>query len=174
MNERQAIHFEMQELKEQSRRDFDMYFELRKHRNQRYNELQNRLREIDERDMKAPQLPQIESNYHNPGLPTPKAQDFTVEQLRVDKYEEEITDGRTKRIIADYNEISETVEEFLRINGPSKLKSIKRVMERRFNKKWANYNSVLKKVMTMNKKVQVMREGKDNLYFYAKEDHNND
>lgn len=49
--ERDAIKMEMEELKEQTRRDAELYFESRKYRNERYTELLNRLRELDERDI---------------------------------------------------------------------------------------------------------------------------
>lgn len=56
MNERDAISFIMEELKEQRRHDFEMYFEMRQHTTSMYNALLERLREVDdlERHMKVP------------------------------------------------------------------------------------------------------------------------
>lgn len=49
MKEQEAIELEMLLLKEESIRDYDMYFELRKARSARFTEIQDRLRYIDER-----------------------------------------------------------------------------------------------------------------------------
>lgn len=50
MNERQAIQWILEELKEQRKQDFEMYFEMRKQTSMRYEALLNRLRFIDEKD----------------------------------------------------------------------------------------------------------------------------
>lgn len=117
MNERKAIEFELYELKEQSRKDFDMYFELRKYRNQRYSELQNRLREIDERDMNSSKAQQIaESVYNNPfySLPKPKVNGMSVIDLRVDKYNEE----PVKKKWANYNSVMSNNRNYNKHNKP--------------------------------------------------------
>jgi len=109
MNEREAIALEMQELKEQGRLDWEMYFELRRHRNQRYNELQDRLRQIDERDSRIewerehqppviPPPPEEKRHFkltprvkgeEPEELPKPKNLDIEPEELKLKRYEEE-------------------------------------------------------------------------------------
>jgi hypothetical protein len=176
MNERQAIEFELHELKEQSRKDFDMYFELRKHRNQRYSELQNRLREIDERDMNISKAQQIaESAYNNPfySLPKPKANGMSVIDLRVDKYNEEpVKKKRRSAATVNYNEIINVIKEALRENNHTKLKPIKNKLETTFNKKWANYNSVMRLAMEYDNTIKAKKIGKDNIYFLEEEVNN--
>ena len=49
-DERRAIEMEIQSLKEQTRMDFDLYFESRKIRNEQISVLLDRLRQLDERD----------------------------------------------------------------------------------------------------------------------------
>jgi hypothetical protein len=55
-NERQAIEMEMQELKETARREFEMYFESKKWRNERFKELQERLKELDKEEVVRPPI----------------------------------------------------------------------------------------------------------------------
>lgn len=114
--EREAILMEMQELKEQGRLDYDMYFELRKFRNERYNQLQDRLRIIDDRDkLEKPQyVPRsseppkmtplspsvdvgktfVQNNEHElqtlfKTLPVPKVRDIQPSELKYDRIRKE-------------------------------------------------------------------------------------
>lgn len=56
MNEREALQFIMEELKEQRRADFDMYFEMRKNITNQYDRFLDRLRDLDDRDRELNQV----------------------------------------------------------------------------------------------------------------------
>ena len=92
--ERDAIHFEMEELKEQARRDFEIYLTSRNMRAERYTQLMERLREIDERTIRnkssiqTPQKQVFEQRKQEAtlvrDLPKPKFEG-TLQDLRIDK-----------------------------------------------------------------------------------------
>lgn len=111
MNEREAIKWILEELKEQRKQDFDMYFEMRKQTTMRYDALMNRLRFIDEQDrrmnvkepikvepitnLKAFQKPVAESILMNHikeveenGLPKPRSMDMTPVELMAERTED--------------------------------------------------------------------------------------
>jgi hypothetical protein len=128
MNEREAIAFILQELKEQRRADFDMYFEMRKNTTAQYERFLDRLREIDEldRELKAVTPPpepgliipksltaDLMKAYHEaePGkvLPEPRFKG-TESELRVDKYE----DTGTYKERVSMEDAVETIEQYLK------------------------------------------------------------
>lgn len=98
--EREAIKFEMEELKVQASRDFEIYLSSRNQRNERYSQLMDRLREIDERSIRnkgAVQVVKEVDNFlrkkeeskpivFNVNKPLPEARwGGTIQDLRVDK-----------------------------------------------------------------------------------------
>ena len=166
MNEREAIKFEMEMLKEESRRDFEMYFELRKQSRQRMEQLQNRLRAIDERDAnptyKSVNIPSSRYNIA-------KSSHLSVNELMVDKYAEPTNkpyNAKSKSLVP-YDNVVAFVEGFLKELGePVKLKVIKEATEKHFNVKWSNFNNVMSKVTLMSYRVKAEKGLKDYLYSY--------
>jgi hypothetical protein len=167
-DEREAIYFEMQELKELGRREFDLYFEMRKHRNQRYSELQNRLRELDEieyRRMSQSNNPVTDNTVTGQDgkvLPMPKNIDRTVTDLRTEPRE---TNNINKAKV-DYVILTAKIESFLQSNGPQKSNVIRNYAEKEFGIKWANFNSTLKNILRRSDKVKVDTTSKQHIYYY--------
>jgi hypothetical protein len=164
MNERQAIEFEMQLLKEESRRDFEMYFELRKQSRERYTQLQNRLRQIDERDMYKPPAP-----IEEPARLVPKSADMSIEQLRVDKYKEPAKKANRggKAPLVPNDKLIPFIEDFLKVlNNPVHLKLIRSAAEREFNVTWANFNTVMRNAVKGSKHIAIDKEQKNWFYSY--------
>lgn len=172
MNEREAIKFEMEMLKEESRRDFDMYFELRKYKSKRFSELQDRLREIDERDMYAENTP---PQPKQPEITTldkliPKSYHMTPVDLQVERViTQDPPKKRTgKTQLVDYDVLTKEVEEFLKTqNEPVKLGPIKRAMEEKFQVSWTNFNTTMKHIVDRSNRLIVYKNGlKDFRYTY--------
>lgn len=187
--ERDAILFEMNELKEQGRLDCDMYFELRKHRNQRYNELQDRLRIIDEREgikeiPVAPPVPQIivqKPTVHPERktlrelfkeLPPARSSHMTQSEMRADriKVEEEVQPQKHTNAYASVVETTEAIENYLKtqvVRVP--LKKVQQGVEKILNKHWANFSDVMRRALDLSPYIKVDETNHRKLYFY-KED----
>lgn len=183
MNEREAIAFEMQDLKEQGRLDFEMYFELRKFRSKRYNELQERLREIDEVERNAKRVattPKIEVK-----LPKPReTQPFTLpwsakKELPEPRFKESVEDLRTDRVASKkghpnakvpIEEVVHEVEQYLQsVRKPVRLGSIRKHLELTFSTTWQNYNTLMKHVLEYSPYIQVDKTTKWFLYSYKEQ-----
>lgn len=164
-NEREAILFEMQDLKEQSRKDFDFYFEMRKYRNQRYNELQDRLRDLDEIQFNREKSVDLDSLY--PSIIkekpfTPKSQDMTPLELELERVEKP-----SERGFVPLEKLVPAIEDFLESNGSSQLNQIQAHMEAKFGTHWTNFNTTLKHAMKRTKHIGVDKTNKRRfLYFY--------
>lgn len=160
MDEREAIQFEMQDLREQSRLDFEMYFELRKQKSQRYNELLNRLRELDDRDLYRP-IQEPQNPIKSLDKLIPRHELVTVQEMKLDRVREP-----KGNVLADYDEIIKVVEEFLKDKNPMAVKYIKPYVENHFGVKWTNFNNVMKRVMESSNHVSVDKTYKSFLYYY--------
>lgn len=180
--ERDAIQFEMEELKEQARRDFEIYIDSRRHRNERYDQLQNRLREIDmaERQPTRPQPPvqplseiiqKIQpETFRKPVVLEPSGADgFTIPQWKeVSETEKKLKEemkpkNRKKRKYVSTEIVLTKVLEFLIANGKSTLKQIQEYVEAELNTKWTNFNTPMSRVMALTKKIERV----DNKYKYV-------
>jgi hypothetical protein len=126
MNEREAIEYVMKELKEMRSHDSQMYWEMRNQTTKRYDELLNRLREIDERAIakkhvevkKMPTRDEIQARIKQrlqsrpmediiqeqrnveKELPSPRFKE-SPQELRVDKYPVEKKEEKPKRVYSD-------------------------------------------------------------------------
>jgi hypothetical protein len=162
-NEREAIRLEMEDLKEQSRKDFDFYFEMRKFRNERMTQLQNRLRDLDEieykRSIEPIKVVKIEKPF------TPKNQDMKPTDLMIDRIESIESDKKSK---VPYTELSNDITHYLMENGDKPLNEIKSYIQHIHNTQWRNFSSVMKKVMEMNPNIKADKTRKNYIYSYKK------
>lgn len=161
MNEREAIRLEMEELKEQGRRDWELYFEMRKHRNDRYTELQNRLREIDVRDSDReimvekqefkPLSARVTERIENEkDLPVAKSADMTPKEMVVDRVARPKRKGvhRGKQPQVPHGLLQQTIEEFLRhADQPLTSKDIEDYVREKHGATFVNFNEVMRRVM---------------------------
>jgi hypothetical protein len=185
MNERQAIEFILDELKEQRRQDFDMYFEMRKYTSQKYNDLLNRLREIDERDVQTyvpPTLvtapPKVEMENFKPKpftdtvkdifkhLPAPKSQDLTPRDLSVEHAESKPTFRPSK--LPPMVEIVPTVENFLkaRKNEWFRTGEIQRFTQEMLQAEWTNFSEVMGRVVQVSPYINMDESSRVRKYQY--------
>jgi len=163
--EREAIKQEMEEIKELVRIDTDKYWEMRFYRNKRLEELLDRLRELDERDLYAPVKQVIEKPVNPETLPKPKNLDMTVTDLQIDRVTKPKRSGKAS--LAPREKVIEEIELFLKQNGPTKQKEIREHIEQKFNVQWANFNTVLKQVVDKSPHIGVDTiQPKKHVYFY--------
>jgi hypothetical protein len=171
-NEREAIREEIQELKEQNRRDYDLYFESRKYRNIRVEELLNRLRELDERDkeyMRQPQevpvvipesVPIVEEPKPKPEVKAGLSE--TKKEYVQENIQKELNKRRTKAKQIPIEKLETIIVERLRKNGDNKevqVKELKRFAEVVFDTEWKNFNNPLKRITMKNKRIVNSRYG---------------
>lgn len=137
MDERQAIEFILQEIKEQSRKDFELYFQLRTQRNEEYKMYLDRLRDIDEREdktipVKKPEFKPLEVRRGK--LPEPRFKG-TPEELRVDRIDEEIPEVELSPIIPEYRGGNPTIPYIPREIKPTEPK----IPTRKVHKVWTEW-----------------------------------
>lgn len=163
--EREAIQQEMEFIKEQSRQDFQLYFEMRKQRNQRYDELLNRLRELDDKE----ELKTHQIEFELTPMQQPRKErfaDLTPEQRVVDRYKEETEPKlsrtqeaeRTCKLISDYvmtqrRQVSRT--------------EIKNYLAQEHGKDYANISDILKRAEELDVHLIKEKYGKRTYYTYA-------
>jgi hypothetical protein len=154
--ERDAIEFEMNELKEQARRDYDIYLTSRNMRNERYSQLMDRLREIDERPHRKEVVlknkditkEMWESVKNAPAmvLPQPKFKG-NPQELRVDYVEE-------KKKYVPLEEVDSVVEGYLKERAEDvRIGEIKEYTEETLDQHWENFNAVMRKIMSVNPRI---------------------
>lgn len=163
MNERQAIEFILEEIKEQRRADFDMYFEMRKQTTAQYERFLDRLRELDELDRElnavspreyvedvppptyVPTVPYIHT------LPEPRFKG-TKEELRVDRIEDE---HEKKRYIDIEKEVAPLVIEYMmHADGSEPLRNIQYYVESELGQSWVNFSVVMSRIMDNEPRIQ--------------------
>jgi hypothetical protein len=165
--ERDAIEFEMNELKEQARRDYEIYLTSRNMRNERYSQLMDRLREIDERPhrkevvLKNKEVTKEmwESVKNTPPtiLPQPKFQG-DVQELRVDYIDK-------PRKYVKLEEIDPVVQEFLKEQGYSvQAKDIQKHVESKLGAKWENFSGIMYRLIELNPRIK--KASKRGMYYY--------
>jgi hypothetical protein len=193
VNEREAIEFEMNELKEQGRLDFDLYFDLRKHRNERYSELQDRLRTIDERDMKitTPTVNHIQVKRpdareaqtviiplhlreRTKDLPDAKSAHMTQGEMRVDRIKlekEPVKPKKDKKALAPFEETTEAIEAYLKNRYPKWVptREIKKVIEKQFQVEWSNFSNVMERALQFSPYLEVDKTKPRKHYYRYKE-----
>lgn len=166
MNEREAIQFILEELKEQRRADFDMYFEMRKTTTAQYERFLDRLREIDERDAesKVEILPEPAIIIPKEELPKPRFTG-TPEELRVDRVQES---GYKERV--DSADVTEEIENFLATQkNPIGLPPIQKHIEKTFETHWNNFSTVMRRAVSVSPYIQVHKVSQRKYLYSYKE-----
>lgn len=164
MNEREAIVFILEEIKEQRRQDFEMYFEMRKSNNNTYERFLDRLREIDELDRELNQkepirVPSREEELRETfkTLPPARAEFISPAEMRVDRIPVEWSIEDTVTL----------VENFLKkTKHPVYLAQIQAFVELKFQKHWKNFADVMRRVMELSPFIVVDKSQKAHLYSY--------
>lgn len=163
MNERQAIEFIMNEIKEQRRADFEFYLKMRNQSTETYERFLDRLRELDERETKVKmEEPVKPAGFFNPNfeqiketlkdIPIPRSAHMTQSEMRVDRIKVE------KKTTTSYEEATEEIERYLKeIKHPTTLKDIQKNVETRLNKHWSNFHDVMKKALELSPFIHVER-----------------
>lgn len=173
MNEREALEFVMQEIKEQRRADHEMYLDMRKQTTAMYERFLDRLRELDERDFQrrdpiVQAVQQYESQKIQPQitatkpistvqtiadifkqLPVPKSSHLTPTELRVDKYEEEPSKQKRLEDVLPY-----VVEYLKHADGSEPLRDIQYYVETEMNHNWNNFSGVMGNLMNLDPRIQ--------------------
>jgi hypothetical protein len=181
MNEREAIEFIMQEIKEQRRADHEMYLDMRKQTTSTYDRFLDRLRELDEREAvhvapalvipKTPTLTSAEPSeskkaelkeiMHN----LPRHALHTVEEMRVDKYDLEEEETRKQ---AKMDDVLPLVREYLKnADGSEPIRDIQYYVETELNHTWNNFSQVMIEMMKLDTRIQ---RSKVRGYFIYKEE----
>jgi predicted KAP-like P-loop ATPase len=165
MNEREALQFIMEELKEQRRADFDMYFEMRKNITNQYDRFLDRLRDLDDRDRK---LNEVEPKEHiikheklraffEDKLPEPKFKG-TTEELRVDRIkveEEEPIKSEKKEYVNIEKDVKPIVVEYMKnADGSEPLRDIQYYAESELGTTWVNFSIVMSRIMESEPRIQ--------------------
>lgn len=180
MNEREAIEFIMEEIKEQRRADHDMYFEMRKNTTDTYNRFLDRLRELDDKEreerkplvIEKPTLTSPEMTKEEESglrtlfkqLPVARHMHVTPQEMNVDRIREETS--FTKNLVPD-EVIVPAVEQYLEnTDGWVGSRHIKMAMESKFGVEWTNFSNVMERVMDFSPLVEVDKSGKRYLYRY--------
>jgi hypothetical protein len=194
VNEREPIEFEMNELKEQGRLDFDLYFDLRKHRNERYSQLQDRLRTIDERDMKVntpivnhiqvkrPDAREAQTvivplhlRERTKDLPDAKSAHMTQGEMRVDRIKVEEKPVKSTRVdkksLAPIEETTEAIEVYLKNRYPKWVptRDVKKVIEKQFQVEWKNFSNVMERAIQFSPYIEVNKTQKRKHVYRYKE-----
>lgn len=156
-DERESIHYEMEFLKEQSRQDFQLYFELRTQRSKRFEELQERLREIDnleyERSRQPIQPPKVEPRKE-------LFSDLTKEQQIVDKI-------KPRKGLLKSTLVTETIVTFLKHQDkPVTPFEIREMLIRELDKEYVNMTTVMQKAQNMDIGITKIKEGGQVTYTY--------
>jgi hypothetical protein len=179
VNEREAIQFILEELKEQRRADFDMYFEMRKNTTAQYDRFLDRLREIDEKERELnDSFPKPEPQMILPKplretvkdifkqLPVPKSLDLSVADVRDERVMEEEAHERKSQVPAE--EVAHYIVEYLKhADGSEPLRDIQYYVETEMNTQWSNFTEVMKRTMQLNPCIQ---RSKVRGYYIYKED----
>jgi hypothetical protein len=163
MNEREAIQFIMEELKEQRRADFDMYFEMRKNITNQYERFLDRLRDLDEREaprtLVIPREPEIKHEklraFFESKLPEPKFKG-TPEELRVDrvKIEEPVESEKREYLNIERDVLPIVVDYMKNADGSEPLRDIQYYVESELDTKWVNFSIVMSRVMENEPRIQ--------------------
>ncbi|PHE64249.1 hypothetical protein COF68_05245 [Bacillus toyonensis] len=187
MNEREAIALELASVREQGQLDREMYLESRKYNQTRQEELLNRLRELDERDIKLKREEKIEKlreegfivTDSGKEIPQPKSVDLSATQLQVERVEskkdkvivKEKTNrvGRGKVVKVPYNDIVSFMEGLLRDRDPIDKVELRQLTEEYFGTKWANFSGLLVKLLDMSNHLDVDKTNRRRHLFYYKE-----
>lgn len=169
--ERDAIQFELEELREQARRDDEFYLEVRAQRHQRYSALMDRLRQVDaiihEEKESVPKpvelvLPSInfdEIKQENGGF-LPLSKRSSIEE-RINK---EMQARKTQRVYHSIEAVASKIAYYLEIMGESKLKDIQDYVQQELGMKWNNFTSTINRAMKTNPRIK--RTDKKGVYFY--------
>jgi hypothetical protein len=163
MNEREALQFIMEELKEQRRADFDMYFEMRKNITNQYDRFLDRLRDLDDRDRElnkvSPPEPVIKHEklraFFESKLPEPKFKG-TPEELRVDrvKIEEPVESEKREYLNIERDVLPIVVDYMKNADGSEPLRDIQYYVESELDTKWVNFSIVMSRVMENEPRIQ--------------------
>ena len=171
MNEREALKFVMEEIKEQRRADHEMYLDMRKQTTSMYERFLDRLRELDERDFEREervkplimpkrelltsaeppqeQLKELQGLFKT--LPPAPSAHLTPSEIRVDKYE--VEEEKPKQVKME--DVYPLVVEFLKhADGSEPLRDIQYYVETEMNYTWTNFSQVMGDMMKADPRIQ--------------------
>lgn len=187
MNEREAIALELASVREQGQLDREMYLESRKYNQTRQEELLNRLRELDERDIKLKREEKIEKlreegfivTDSGKEIPQPKSVDLSATQLQVERVESKkdrvIVGEKDKRVgngkvaKVPYDDIVSFMEGLLRGRDPLDLVELRKLTEEYFGTTWVNFSGLVTKLLKRTDKLDVDKTNRRRHLFYYKE-----
>lgn len=158
-DERAAILFEMEELKWQARKDFEIYMDSKQHRAARYAELQDRLRDID-RNVPRETIPVEEPAVSAVPLAF-KHFPVTKEEVVKDNIRKAMLDSKPakpqvkkgKKIRVSADSIEKHVVDYLEWRGESKLKDIQSYVESKVGREWVNFSTPMIRLVNSNERV---------------------
>ena len=189
-DERMAIHIAIQEMKEQTRMDYDLYLESRRMRNEQIKVMLDRLRDLDHRDeivelkyrrQFEESQKQVSESSPNEGMQNnvPKKEDGDnhleylrnlqklkdeKENLKLRETREHVASSIQEELIANSYRGSSSIipierlefliVTFLRDNGESPVREIRKHVEGTVNRKWTNFGDLVRRVMGRNEKVK--------------------
>lgn len=190
-DERKAIEQAIQDLKEQTRMDYDLYLESRKVRNEQISVLLDRLRELDVRDRDILANESIEKLHSNKAPDT--TEDWKKRKEERLREQEKIEDAEKERKLEEKRKIvSENIKKvntktftaksrkvkFERIvnlvvdylyekDGEVPLHEIKKYVENETGASWTNFGEVVRRLMDSHSKV---RKGSKRGYYYLEKE----
>lgn len=172
-NERDAIQFELDELREQARRDDEFYLSIRKQRAERYDQIMDRLRVIDGRDAQVnkketPLVTNLRTILEDVPKPAEERPDFMplsqlvkleAEQKQETPLEKKVREEKLarpkKRGYVPVERITTKVLEYLEVfKGEQPLRDIQHFVETELGINWVNFSVVMKRAMEINPRIK--------------------